>query len=120
MPAHKKGVLGAPGDPVEAKTCRPWSEFRDEGLLWLINSVVLHPRGFALALHYDDEAGTGEPVGWSIVGPGDEPYVFGNPMWDEQARAAFSEEINERFRRVEAVFEQARGTWPSGYGPEDD
>lgn len=52
---------------------RPWSELRDTGLLWLINSAVLHPRGFALAIHIND---AGESTGWSLIGDGSEPWYF--------------------------------------------
>lgn len=34
------------------------ARFREEGLLWLVNTSVLHPRGWALAVQVDD---TGEP-----------------------------------------------------------
>lgn len=52
---------------------RPFSELRDAGLLWLINRQVFHPRGWALALHTDDEGNT---VGWSLMGDGVEPWNF--------------------------------------------
>ena len=52
---------------------RPFAELRDTGLLWLINTSVLHPRGFALALHLDEQ---GNATGWSLLGDGTEPYVF--------------------------------------------
>lgn len=29
---------------------RPWSDLRDSGLLWLINTTVLHPRGYAMGI----------------------------------------------------------------------
>jgi hypothetical protein len=50
---------------------RPFSELRDTGLLWLINRVVFHPRGWALAYHYDND---GELIGWSLVGDGNEVW----------------------------------------------
>jgi hypothetical protein len=31
------------------ESLRTFGEFRDEGLLWLINTSVFHPRGFAIA-----------------------------------------------------------------------
>lgn len=52
---------------------RPFSELRDSGLLWLINRAVLHPRGYAIALHVDGE---GEVTGWSLLGDGSEPWTF--------------------------------------------
>lgn len=54
----------------------PWHELRDTGLLWLFNRVVLHPRGFAMAIHLDDE--TGEATGWSLMGDGSEPWHMGH------------------------------------------
>lgn len=51
-----------------------FTELRDSGLLWLINTAVLHPRGYAMALADDEE---GEAYGWSIVGDGTEPWQFG-------------------------------------------
>ena len=52
---------------------RPFSELRPTGLLWLINTTVFHPRGYALALHFDDD---GNATGWSLMGDGSEPWVF--------------------------------------------
>lgn len=43
-------------------------------LLWLVNRVVFHPRGFALAFHYEDDAT--EPSGWSLLGDGSEVWTF--------------------------------------------
>lgn len=49
------------------------------GLLWLINRVAFHPRGFALALEYPHgapreaiEAGEVEPLGWRLIAADDE------------------------------------------------
>jgi hypothetical protein len=53
-------------------TARPFSELRDSGLLWLINRVVFHPRGFALALTMHE----GEPIGWNLLGDGSEIWRF--------------------------------------------
>jgi hypothetical protein len=52
---------------------RPFSELRDEGLLWLINVSVFHPRGFALAVHLDDFDNV---TGWSLLGDGSEAWVM--------------------------------------------
>lgn len=52
---------------------RPFEELRDSGLLWLINVSVLHPRGFALGLAYDE---AGAVVGWELLGDGTEPWMF--------------------------------------------
>lgn len=52
---------------------RPFADLRDSGLLWLVNTSVLHPRGYALALHFDAE---GNATGWSLQGNGSEPWTF--------------------------------------------
>jgi YD repeat-containing protein len=52
---------------------RPFSDLSAEGLHWLINKTVFHPRGYALAFHYDD---LGNVIGWSLLGDGTEPYQY--------------------------------------------
>jgi len=52
---------------------RPIAELRDSGLLWLINRIVFHARGVALAVHVDDH---GMATGWSLQGNGTEPWSF--------------------------------------------
>lgn len=54
---------------------RVWSfeDLRSNGLLWLINRVVFHPRGYALGFVYDDSK---EIVGWTMYGNGSEPWIF--------------------------------------------
>jgi hypothetical protein len=52
---------------------RPLAELQTCGLLWLINRVALHPRGFSLALVPDD---TGQISGWCLVGDGSRPLRF--------------------------------------------
>ena len=53
-----------------------FSELRDSGLLWYINRACLHPHGLALALHYDNDTGEGEPTGWSITEADDGIWSF--------------------------------------------
>jgi hypothetical protein len=53
---------------------RPFEDLRTTGLLWLINTTVFHPRGYALALHFEDD---GSVSGWSILGDGEEAWQFG-------------------------------------------
>lgn len=56
---------------------RPVSEFRQSGVLWALNRHVLHPRGFALALHIENLDTPEEVVtGWSLLGNGTEVYAF--------------------------------------------
>lgn len=76
---------------------RPIFNFKtmhETGVLWLINRVVFHPRGFALALEYND--GENEPRGWSIQGDGSETWRF----------EGFDED--KPFAAVEALLAQAR------------
>ena len=65
---------------------RPLSELRSSGLLWLINRVVFHPRGAALALH---ETPSGEITGWRLLTPdGHEPFTFPDETDTEGFRRA--------------------------------
>jgi hypothetical protein len=73
---------------------RPLEELRDSGLLWLINRVLFHPRGRALALHVDEE---GHIVGWSLVGDGSEPWRYDLSDADER----------EVFERAEQTLREA-------------
>lgn len=71
---------------------RSFDEFRLNGLLWLINASVFHPRGYAVGFSYDDE---GNVDGWVLLGQGDEPWRF-----DGSADGMLN--------KVSAFFEQAR------------
>lgn len=51
----------------------PFDQMQAAGLLWLFNRACLHPRGFALAFHYDT---SGAVVGWELQGDGSEPWAF--------------------------------------------
>lgn len=59
---------------ADSSDFRPFSELMDTGLLWLINSVVFHPRGFALSLFRNQVSGDVE--GWCLKGDGTEPWVM--------------------------------------------
>jgi len=74
-------------------TSRSFKEFRDSGLLWLVNKTVFHPRGFALCLFVDQE--TGEVSGWDLIGDGEESWTFSDTM-DE----------DEHFRNVKRLLEE--------------
>lgn len=63
---------------------RTFDELKTSGLLWLINRVVFHPRGFALGLVRKD----GEVVGWRLLGDGSEVWHFND---DEDAIFAAAE-----------------------------
>jgi len=88
-PSHVMGslssaVMGCPwwddagmSDPMTDSTgyaarSRPFAELSESGLLWLINRVVFHPRGFALALVRRE--GDGEITGWRLLGDGGGPW----------------------------------------------
>lgn len=69
------------------------ARFKEAGLLWLVNTAVLHPRGYAL---YVTVAEDGTPVGMAVAGDGTEPWCFGDDAIEsfhahtatEQAREA--------------------------------
>lgn len=76
-------------DAEAAEPFRPIGELRDAGLLWLINRVVFHPRGFALAF---DVADCGDVNGWKLLGDGSEVWMFPSDADDEEfakAQATF-------------------------------
>lgn len=81
------------GRPVNGAEVRPFSELRDTGLLWLINRVVFHPRGYGLALAMNQK--TGEIDGWAMIGDGEEPYTFDDSEPPTET---------ELFNRVEGFF----------------
>lgn len=75
---------------------RPFADLKMEetGLLWLINRVCFHPRGYALALHADDD---GTVSGWSMLGDGTEVWTFSAESDDEcfaKVQAYFSSPVN--------------------------
>lgn len=72
---------------------RPLAELRTSGLLWLINRVVFHPRGFAVALHATD---AGEVVGWQLLGDGGEVWSFSEEA--DEASFLVAEETLKRAR----------------------
>lgn len=73
---------------------RPLADLRTTGILWLINRVVFHPRGFALALDMDEDSG--EVFGWTLLGNGDQTWVMDEEMDDRH------------FAEVEALLEANR------------
>lgn len=78
---------------------RPFRELmEDTGLLWLINRMVFHPRGFALALVFADEDRQ-NPVGWQLVGDGTQ-------VWTYDPAEAVTEA--ERFAAATRTFDEPR------------
>jgi hypothetical protein len=86
-----------------------FAALRGTGLLWLINKVVFHPRGFAFALQLEDD---GSASGWTLLGDGTEPWRYegeqdGRPIDDvgfERAEAFLA-----AFRPQNVVAEPAAG-----------
>jgi hypothetical protein len=74
---------------IMAEGVQPISTLQESGLLWLINRVVFHPRGFSLALHFNEN---GNCLGWWLMGDGSELWTFGDGSEIDE---------NELFRRVE-------------------
>jgi hypothetical protein len=73
-----------------------FNQLREEGVLFMINRLVFHPRGYALALEYAD--GETEPRGWNIIGDGTEIWCF------------YHEEEQEPFERFKSLLESAPTT----------
>jgi hypothetical protein len=63
-------------------------DLHDDGILWLINRVVFHPRGFALAIGSESRE-------FSLLGDGKEVWSFSTADDDES------------FLAVEAMFRRA-------------
>ncbi len=84
-------MMANPKPAPEANRGRPFDDMRATGLLWLINRVVFHPRGFALAFHVAD----GEVTGWSLLGDGAEVWRF---VCDDE---------DKHFADVAALFREA-------------
>lgn len=66
-------------------------DLQADGLLWLVNAAVFHPRGFALAMHPD------QPGVFRLLGDGLEAWGFLN-----------GPEVDERFNAALALFGRAR------------
>lgn len=80
---------------------RPLEDLRDSGVLWMINRVVFHPRGLALALHFDDY---GYVRGWSLMGDGAEVWQYSSDIDEDTAFEAFNRTVAAH---VAAVADQA-------------
>lgn len=84
----------APADggphPDPDSGARSFTQLRESGLLWLINRVVFHPRGLALALHLDEH---GNAYGWSLTACA-EP-TEDSPALDDHAYACAEKTITD-------------------------
>lgn len=74
-------------------------EFKDTGLLWLVNTSVMHPRGYAIAVTVAED---GEPIAMSVVGDGTEPWCFDGEAVD-QFYAHNQAEHDREFRWAESL-----------------
>ena len=74
-----------------------FKQMSDNGILWLINRVVFHPRGLALCLEF--AKGEKEPRGWSILGF-NEPVVFNLPDNFERNRYEIIERLFVEAKRL--------------------
>lgn len=68
-------------------------DLRDDGVLWMVNRTVFHPRGYALAV---DDTGT-----LTLLGDGSEPWSFDLRESDGTDRE------DELFRRFLALLDRA-------------
>lgn len=76
---------------------RPFADLSSSGLLWLINRVVFHPRGLALALTFDED---GQALGWHLLGDGGEPFWF-DPEDDKACYAAAAATLAAALRHTD-------------------
>lgn len=79
------------GDPPLVRV-----DLRRDGLLWLINRQLFHPRGFALAVEGRRIAGVEAVTGFLLLGDGTEPWTFDG---DEDAIFAAAEAAFDRARQ---------------------
>lgn len=61
---------------VPEPTPDPVVDLRADGVLWMVNKTVFHPRGFALAI--DTETGV-----LTLMGDGTEPWTYEHSIEDE-------------------------------------
>jgi len=91
------------GDPSTPESF-DFSEWGENGLLWLINSTVFWPRGFSLALLGYGKKGTGalqESIGYTIAGDGSEQITVSSKAVSEK-RSAAVEKLFADLRRAAA------------------
>ena len=89
------------GTLVSTSTNMTPVDLREDGLLWLINRAVLHPRGFALGISPDGK--------FDLIGDGKEPWHFAVPCEvsdPDHVKNIVNEQ--EKYEAVEAPFERAR------------
>lgn len=67
-------------------------DLREDGILWMINRTIFHPRGFALAITPDE-------TDLILVGDGEKPWAFDPAMNDTE---------DELFAQFEAMLQRRR------------
>lgn len=80
MASGEKVCVTAP--PYE----RDFVELSSSGVLWAINRMVFHPRGYALTLIKD---GDGNATGWYLQGDGKEPWKYQPDAGEDESFRAF-------------------------------
>jgi len=81
---------------------------REHQVLWAINRVLFHPRGFALGLSYPDDvsredimAHKVEPIGWVLLGDGSESWHYAESVDEDSALRTFEAFLDSQ--RVEEI-----------------
>lgn len=59
---------------MASSTEHEFVDLQESGLLWLINRVVFHPRGFALGMVKSEP--DRDLLGWVLLGDGRMPWTF--------------------------------------------
>lgn len=99
------GPVAPAGGEFNIGSTRPLSDLRDTGLLWLLNRVVFHPRGYAFGLVFEETdqplAEGGTVIGWTLSGDGSEPWSFGETPPELVARGFKTED--DLFRAVKEL-----------------
>lgn len=62
---------------------RPIEDIFETGVLWAINTMVFHPRGYSLTVHRGDDE---KITGWSVSGDGVNPISI---FYDEVTQQRF-------------------------------
>lgn len=78
-------------------------QFRDEGLLWLVNTAILHPRGYALGIEQDEN---GDAVRLILAGATDDYWYFEPGEFDEVIQHYEVAEKDRAHRFERAAFER--------------
>lgn len=103
-----------------ARQVIPLAGLRDKGLLWLINRVVFHPRGYAIGVDYrvtlDPATGekqtVGEPIGWLLLGDGSEVWTMGDDPPEDTYLARVESFLAEQRTLEEGPYESR--DWEGG------